>query len=287
MVTVLVARGDVLEIDRGLTHGLRMGDRGSVFYRLMVAGESKRIELGQVEIVSLGIDRAVTSVPARGKVRPGFLVEFELEPERVEPGSIVAAVRDHLGEDAATEVARRYLDELGQAPETPEIPETPPDADVESPPTPSATMLRFATGRYAIGLDIQDAGYYNETPRFETELAAFAIDPAATGLTGLDFGAARRHCRALGKRLPTEFEWEVAARHPRFRTGAVLEWTSSWYLPYPGNRRPEAEYGERFRVLRGAVEAGSPAITRRHYFEPGSTSSKVGFRCAVSSSGAQ
>jgi ergothioneine biosynthesis protein EgtB len=79
-----------------------------------------------------------------------------------------------------------------------------------------------------------------------------------------------------GLRLPTEFEWEVAAQS--FDWGERWEWTESAYLPYPGfNKAPGAigEYNGKFmvnqKVLRGASVA-TPAdhsrITYRNFFHP-------------------
>ncbi len=77
-------------------------------------------------------------------------------------------------------------------------------------------------------------------------------------------------------RLPTEFEWEVAAQH--FDWGKRWEWTESAYLPYPGfTKAPGAigEYNGKFmvnqKVLRGASEVtpqGHSRITYRNFFHP-------------------
>jgi len=79
-----------------------------------------------------------------------------------------------------------------------------------------------------------------------------------------------------GMRLPTEFEWEVAA--PQFKWGKSWEWTESAYLPYPGfSKAPGAigEYNGKFmvnqKVLRGASEVTPPGherITYRNFFHP-------------------
>lgn len=73
-----------------------------------------------------------------------------------------------------------------------------------------------------------------------------------------------------GARLPTEFEWEVAA--DQFKWGKSWEWTESAYLPYPGfAKAPGAigEYNGKFmvnqKVLRGASEVTTPGHSRATY----------------------
>jgi ergothioneine biosynthesis protein EgtB len=79
-----------------------------------------------------------------------------------------------------------------------------------------------------------------------------------------------------GMRLPTEFEWEIAAQ--KFNWGERWEWTESAYLPYPGfSKAPGAigEYNGKFmvnqKVLRGASVAtpqNHSRITYRNFFHP-------------------
>jgi ergothioneine biosynthesis protein EgtB len=95
-------------------------------------------------------------------------------------------------------------------------------------------------------------------------------------LNHISFYEASAYAAWAGMRLPTEFEWEVAA--PHFSWGARWEWTESAYLPYPGfTKAPGAigEYNGKFmvnqKVLRGASEVTSPGhsrITYRNFFHP-------------------
>jgi formylglycine-generating enzyme required for sulfatase activity len=92
----------------------------------------------------------------------------------------------------------------------------------------------------------------------------------------VSFYEAAAYAAWAGARLPTEFEWEVAA--PLFAHGEVWEWTRSSYDPYPGFKAFEgvaAEYNGKFMVgqmvLRGGSSATPPGHVRatyRNFFPP-------------------
>ena len=105
------------------------------------------------------------------------------------------------------------------------------------------------------------------------------VDPAAA-VCHVSYYEADAFARWSGRHLPTEMEWEVAARagHLNDAFGIVWQWTRSSYSPYPGYRAIEGalgEYNGKFMVnqlvLRGsslATPADHTRVTYRNFFYP-------------------
>lgn len=105
------------------------------------------------------------------------------------------------------------------------------------------------------------------------------VDPDAS-VCHISYYEADAFARWSGKHLPTEMEWEVAARANSLNDayGIVWQWTRSSYAPYPGYRAIEGalgEYNGKFMVnqyvLRGsslATPEGHSRVTYRNFFYP-------------------
>ncbi len=128
---------------------------------------------------------------------------------------------------------------------------------------------------------------YEDFMRFKPQ-AKYPVVKPKEPMRGVSWYEADAYCAWSGKRLPTEFEWEKAARGDDDRllvwgkeshndwaslgktvqpvgsfkkdlslagvfdmTGNVSEWTASWYAPYPDSTHQDENFGEKLKVSRG------------------------------------
>ncbi len=128
---------------------------------------------------------------------------------------------------------------------------------------------------------------YGEFLRFKPQ-AEYKGAQLNEPIRGISWYEADAYCLWRGKRLPTEFEWEKAARgtderlfvwgnefHKEYANlgkkikpvrsepqdvspfgiydmnGNVSEWTADWYKPYPNSEHKDESFGETYKVIRG------------------------------------
>ncbi|KQT85057.1 sulfatase maturase [Methylobacterium sp. Leaf465] len=125
-------------------------------------------------------------------------------------------------------------------------------------------------------------GYWREAEGGWASMTLAGIRPVDPDLpvTHISYYEADAYARWAGRDLPTEFEWEVAAREDLLPDafGLVWQWTRSAYTAYPGYRPVDGalgEYNGKFMsnqfVLRGssvATPQGHARVGYRNFFYP-------------------
>jgi ergothioneine biosynthesis protein EgtB len=128
----------------------------------------------------------------------------------------------------------------------------------------------------------QEPGYWRQKDgawQVMTLAGLKPVDPAGP-VQHVSYYEADAFARFAGKHLPSESEWEVAARANVIADAFDIawQWTRSAYLPYPGYRAAEGalgEYNGKFMVsqmvLRGsslATPEGHERVSYRNFFYP-------------------
>jgi ergothioneine biosynthesis protein EgtB len=125
-------------------------------------------------------------------------------------------------------------------------------------------------------------GYWRDAEGGWATMTLAGIRPVDPDLpvTHISYYEADAYARWAGRDLPTEFEWEVAAREDKLPDafGLVWQWTRSAYTAYPGYRPVDGalgEYNGKFMsnqfVLRGssvATPQGHARVGYRNFFYP-------------------
>lgn len=151
-----------------------------------------------------------------------------------------------------------------------------------------------ATGWWRYGLDGEHLVRHADGHRPSAESTAEIDAELARPIAHLCYYEADAYARWAGARLPTEQEWEVAARELGDKLDALFgdcwQWTASAYAAYPGFRPlagDAGEYNGKFmlnqQVLRGSscyTPPGHARISYRNFFPAYASWQRSGLRLA-------
>lgn len=193
----------------------------------------------------------------------------------------------------------------------------------EGAPEERPRMNVFLEGFYIDRFEISNerfAKFVNEAKYEPMKNFKYKKEEAKFPAQKLSWEDVKAYCEWAGKRLPTEYEWEKAARgldgrkfpwgndekNPPVSTllheyqdltgqspygclhmaDNVWEWVEDWFLPYPLSDLEDPRFGEIYKVIRGGLENNSSVIaysptTTRKILKPSERIDLVGGRCAM------
>jgi gamma-glutamyl hercynylcysteine S-oxide synthase len=261
-----------------------------------------RPERGALPILSPAAARAYI-----GEVREAVL---ELQPELAQDAFMVKMIVQH---------ELQHVETMAQTLELAGLPGPAPNAPPE---VEASGDVLVAGGEFVLGSDAEWA-YDNERPSHIVDIPSFRIDRALVAnadyaefaeaervspplhwsgngepaprepVRNVSFDEAEAYARWAAKRLPTELEWEKAAKtvgeELEHLQGAVWQWTSSFFSGYPSfvaflyPEYSEVFFGEKYRVLRGGSWVTDPLVARptfRNWDLPRRRQIFSGIRCA-------
>lgn len=212
------------------------------------AGPQASAQPEDIELVRATVD-AGSVVPVRADAPLVGTSEFEPSEDPAEYAPIKqvqGGVRAYIDLDNATN--RQFYDFLS-------FTSTLPDRD------PAAVWADLAPDDWR--------ALMASVPKSFSELEVAANDP----VTGVSFPAADEYCEYALRRLPTEIEWEIAARSDLIDVKGVLNWTirSSEYGPTPDGSL----------VLRGVPADGDDNLYYRTIGDTAEHRDAAGIRCAA------